>query len=245
MSKATLCFILSYNRIDTYRENHLIMWHNTHTSVYVQYFGLGHEAYRAKVHYYENNPDGIASLYFDDKLDVEIDYLLCLFEIGKYERYLEKVDPIVEIIIAENIFTYNGEDIFYTLLLKKAACYYQFGQYQKSQEILRQLIKIKPNDTTSFGFLTLCKRKMMRDSEQLVRAIAISLLLSSMSITVINILIIDPFFNAILSYFIWIRNFMTLMAILIIVVSEVYLRYSIYRDTGKFSSQWINKLFNL
>ena len=48
-------------------------------SIYINYFKLGYNAYREKVRYYEENPDAIASLNFDERLEMDIDYLYSLF----------------------------------------------------------------------------------------------------------------------------------------------------------------------
>ena len=64
------------------------------TQIYNGYFRLGPTAYREKVRFFEENPDAISRLDFDDRIEMEFDYLYCLFEVGRYERYLSKVDAV-------------------------------------------------------------------------------------------------------------------------------------------------------
>ena len=74
-------------------------------NIYLSYFRLGDDAWREKVRYYEENKKAIDGLYFDEKIELDIDYLICLFEVGRYERFLRFVDPIIESVITENIYT--------------------------------------------------------------------------------------------------------------------------------------------
>jgi len=67
-----------------------------HKPIYWQYFGLSASAYREKIRLYEANPDEIAELEFDDRIEIDIDYLFCLFEIGRYDRYISKSDRAIE-----------------------------------------------------------------------------------------------------------------------------------------------------
>lgn len=87
-----------------------------HKPIYWEYFGLEESAYRDKVKMYEDNSAQIAVLLFEDKCEIDIDYLFCLFEIGRYERFLSKVKPMIELVIMENIYDYRGVDIYKELL---------------------------------------------------------------------------------------------------------------------------------
>jgi len=212
---------------------------------YLQYFRLGDTSFREKVRFYEENPEALSTLYFNEKIDVDMDYLICLFEVGRYERFLEKVDPIIEIIIEENIFEFRNENIFNDLLLKKAACYYHTNQYEKANTILKQLIKIAPKHPLAIGLYGICKRKQNNDVSTTLKALGISALLLVVSISIIQILLFEPFFDEYMSPFLMLRTILTIFSILCFVSLEVYFLVSVYKETGRFPIAFLNKLFGI
>jgi len=79
-----------------------------HNDFYFEYHRMGNNAFRDKVRYYESNKALIHYLSYEERVDVDLDYLLCLFEIGKYHKFLKKADALIELVIMDNIFDYNG-----------------------------------------------------------------------------------------------------------------------------------------
>ena len=212
---------------------------------YLQYFRLGDTSFREKVRFYEENPEALSTLYFNEKIDVDMDYLICLFEVGRYERFLEKVDPIIEIIIEENIFEFRNENIFNDLLLKKAACYYHTKNYEKANAILKQLIKIAPKHPLAIGLYGICKRKQNNDVSTTLKALGISALLLVVSISIIQILLFEPFFDEYLAPFLLLRTLLTIFSIFSFISLEVYFLVSVYKETGRFPIAFLNKLFGI
>ncbi len=212
---------------------------------YLQYFRLGDTAFREKVRFYEENPEALSTLYFDEKIDIDMDYLICLFEVGRYERFLEKVDPVIEIIIEENIFEFRNENIFNDLLLKKAACYYHTNQFEKANVILKQLIKIAPKHPLAIGLYGICKRKQNNDLATTIKALGIAALLLVVSISIIQILLFEPFFDEYMAPFLVLRTMLTVFSTLSFVSLEVYFLTSIFKETGRFPIAFLNRLFRI
>ncbi|MBK9736092.1 MAG: hypothetical protein IPO92_14505 [Saprospiraceae bacterium] len=169
--------------------------------IYLKYFRLGDTSYRQKVRFYEENPLAISALYFYDRIEVDMDYILCLFEVGKYERFLSKVDPVLEIIIMENIFKYRDENIFCDLLLKKASCLYNLNKFDKALDILRQVVKIDPQNRFAVRLFIICARKQNNDTATTIKALAMASLLIVVGIIVSQILIVDSFFDETIAFF--------------------------------------------
>ncbi len=211
---------------------------------YFSYFRLGETAYREKVRFYEENPDAISSLYFDERIEVDIDYVLSLFEIGKYERFLKKIDPLLEVIIFENIFKYKNENIFNELLFRKAACLFQLKNYTKAEEILLQLIRMEKSNTLYIGLYTISRRKHADDFTTTVRAMANASFLLILGITIARIFFIEPFFDTMLEPFLILRNFLFGFSLLCLFGTELIFQYKIYTSTGVFSHKLLNKIFN-
>jgi hypothetical protein len=111
---------------------------------YYHYFSHGKNNYHGKISFYENHPDSIQSLSPEEKIELDIDYIICLFEVGKYHKFLECVDGVIENVIIENIYLYEGEDIFQKLIFVKSACLFNIKKYGASKQVLSELLKINP-----------------------------------------------------------------------------------------------------
>lgn len=214
-----------------------------HPETYLNYYRLGSHAYREKVRYYEEHPGDIALLPYDERIEIDIDYVLCLFEIGRYQRYLEKVDPVIETVITENIFEYQGENIFNILLLRKAASLYHTHNFDKCEKIASQLLKIDPTSEIAAKLYSLCHRRKENTVTTLLRAIAISGLLAVISITFVRILLIEPFYDQYLQPFVTIRNVLLAISFLSLLSVEIYHQYRFFQNTGKFSIGLLNFIF--
>jgi tetratricopeptide (TPR) repeat protein len=204
---------------------------------------LGENAYREKVRFYEENPEAVSALEYDDRLEIDIDYVLCLFEIGRYQRFLEKVDPVIEGVIEENFYTLRRENIFHTLLLKKSASLYHCGAYQKAENILLQLMRMDEKSDVAKKLYSLCKRKKENDITTGFRVAAMSGLLVVLSITVVRILLLEPFYDQYMEPFILIRNIILCVSLISLLCIEIYHHLSFHKDTGKFPYRFIDKIF--
>lgn len=214
---------------------------STH-KIYLDYFRLAEDAWRERVRYYEENKEAIDALYFDEKIELDIDYLICLFEVGRYERFLRFVDPVIETVISENIFTYKGENIFNDLLFKKAACHYQLHQYPKSKDILRQLISMDTSNGMYIGLYSICNRKINNDLYLSIKATAMAALLIVCGITTARILL-EPLLDMYMQPFLYLRGILMVYAFLVLFGLEVAFQLQLKRETGMFSLTILNKVF--
>lgn len=210
--------------------------------IYQGYFRLGDTAYREKVRFFEEHPDDITYLDFDYRIELEMDYLLCLFEIGRYERYLRFVDKVIEEIIAENIFDYRDENIFEELLFRKAASLYQLRKYEESKTLLKQLININNSNPLYVGLYAMCNRKIHDDMIVTVRATAMAAFLIVLGITIARIFL-DPFLDAYMSPFILLRTILIAYISLSLVGLELLFQYRLRKETGMYSSHLLKKIF--
>lgn len=211
--------------------------------VYQGYFSLGDTAYREKVRYFEEHPEDIDFLNFDDRIELEMDYMLCLFEIGRYERFLRCVDKVIEEVISENIFSYRDENIFEELLFRKAASLYQMKKFEESKALLKQLIKINPHNTLFLGLYAMCNRQIHDDMIVTVRATAMAAFLIVLGITIARIFL-DPFLDTYMQPFILLRTLLILYIFMSLCALELVFQYRLYKETGMVSSRLIKKIFN-
>ena len=214
------------------------MIHNQENSdFYFEYHRMGTNAFRDKVRFYEDNKAQIGFLSYEERIDVDLDYLLCLFEIGKYHKFLNKVDPLIETVIIDNIFVFNGLNIYNDLLFKKAACLFNTGQYIKAEKVLKSILKLDEQNDPARSLFGRCKRKQGRDWYESTKAIAIVMFISAFVIAIAEIFVIEPFFNKLASSFSMLKITSFVLGALALVGNEIYLRYTIAKEIG-YTFKW-------
>lgn len=210
----------------------MIQGQDRNSDFYFEYHRMGNSAFRDKVRYYESNKEKIHFLSYEERVDIDLDYLICLFEIGKYHKFLTKVDPLIEIVIIDNIFDYNGINIYNDLLFKKAACLFNTGQYNKSEKILKTIVKLDSENEIARLLFGKCKRKQGRDWYEGTKAMAVVMLISSVTIAVIELLIVKPFYMEFLSTFYFLKITSFFLGVSALIGNELYLRYVIGKEIG-------------
>lgn len=199
---------------------------------YFEYHRIGDKAFRDRVRFYEENRTQVGFLTYEERIDVDLDYLICLFEIGKYHKFLSKVDPLIETVIMDNIFTYNGSNIYNELLFKKAACLFNTGQFAKADSILKSIAKLEPDNTVARSLYGKCKRKQERDWYETVKAVAVVMLLSAVLISIMDLLIVRPFFHELTSTFASLKVITAILGVVALVGNEAYLNYVVGKEIG-------------
>ena len=198
---------------------------------------MGSDAFRDKVSYYESNKALVHYLTYEERIDVDLDYLLCLFEIGKYHKFLSKVDSSIELVIMDNIFFFNEVNIYNDLLFKKAACLYNTGQYKKSEQMLKSILKLEPTNDSARMLFGKCKRKQGRDWYESTKAIAVVMFLSAFGIAIAELLIIKPFYNEFAPTFSMLKFTCFIVGMLALIANELFLRFTIAKEIG-YTFKW-------
>lgn len=193
---------------------------------------MGTKAFRDKVRYYEDNRSHIVNLSYEERIDVELDYAICLFEIGKYHKFLSKADSLIEVVITDNIFEYNGLNIYNDLLFKKAACLFNTGQYTKSEKVLKAVANLEPENNVARTLYGKCKRKQGRDWYEGAKAVAVVFLITAVVLSFIELLIIQPFYEEHQVVIYRIKLFFFGASIFTLVANEAYLKYVIGKEIG-------------
>lgn len=179
---------------------------------YTTYHGL---SFHDKIRFFSDNINLLDQIGFEEWVDISIDHALVLFELGKYEKFLYLVDDLIETIVKENIYNYRGKDIFEELLFRKAASNYNLEEYQQAETLVLQLMKIN-NDNNVYKLLyaKIIKRKLFH-TKKFLRLIGVVLVLLSIFLKVMDIFIIDPFYNQYHIVFFYIYSAMGIAGILI------------------------------
>lgn len=195
--------------------------------LYFQYFNIGHNSYHNKVRFYEEHIDELTYLERDHYHEVRIDYVLALFEIGRYGRFLREVDEVIELVIAENIFEYDGENIFNLLLRKKTACYINLNKPNEALPIISQLLRLDPDNTNLNYFFFLCNRKISQGNEDIIKGLAIISLMTGLSLKLAQTFVVDPFFSNYLATVAGLATTFFVVGATLLVGNEAYRRWYI------------------
>ena len=148
------------------------------------------------VRYYERYEQDIHQLDFEEYFDCLASYTQALYEIGDYRKHLVMCDFLLETIIIQNVETWGGEDLYTRTLLAKATSQYYEQEYQSAEHILKEFVKITPENTLPAQKLwkkcLLCQKPvwLMR-----IRALGVGILLFTALFIAIEIFVVAPFFS--------------------------------------------------
>ncbi len=212
---------LPANRLRLYRNFKAIEAHDFH--------GL--------VRYYERFEDGIRALDFDEWLDCTLAYTDALFETGNNGKHLVMCDYLLETLIMHNIGNWGGEDLFARTLFKKSASLYQLQEYPTAEHVLRELIKIYPDEQGAIQFLQrclLCQRPvwLLR-----IRAIAVGLLLFTTLFIAFEMFVIRPFYEAQIWWVQGLHNGLLIASVLLLAFGEGLHAWQARQSATRFGEQ--------
>ena len=176
----------------------------------------GQNEYREIISFVSHHEKDILFLEFSEYFDLMISYTDALFEVGNYQRFLFYVDDLIESSIYHNIKFYRGENIFQKLLFRKAASHYQLNNYSKAIYIIKELIKLDPEDKLNHRFLLKCHLKNTPPQNKLNRSIAILIFLVVGLITGVELLFVRHFFTEYVVIVEWTRNILFFAGLLIL-----------------------------
>jgi tetratricopeptide (TPR) repeat protein len=208
-----------------------------YSKIYKEFKAIEGNEYLSIVRFYESYKDNISHLNFSEYFELLISYTNALFEIGAYQSHVKVVDTAIQISISNNIKFYNGRDIYAELLFKKAASCYNLMEYDQTEHILRELIKISPYNEMAHLFLKKCLLRKKTVYLSNLRGIAILLLLATALIIAVELIFIRTLFTAYSSIFEIIRNTTFVCSLLLIIGSAILHRVQIYFWVKQFVSE--------
>lgn len=208
---------------------------NFRSSTYYQYSAIEKTSFRERVRYYESHLEEINSLPFEEHIEVKTDYLFALFELGKYHKFLQHVDKMIEAVIMENIFTIDGRNVYDRLLFNKAACKFNLKQYDEAIYICKELIKINPSQK----LVQKLYRKSLKEKGihwyEINKAIAIVFLLSAISVIMVELLVVDPFYEMYSHRVIIFRKLLLAASVGLLLFNECWVRYQCYQHVRRYT----------
>lgn len=201
----------------------------SYSNLYLDYLSIEHTSYYEKINFYKKYSERLDLLSFHQRVEIKVDYILCLFEVGSYYNFLNEVDYLIETVVIENMQKLNGKDVFYELLLRKAASLYNIGQTTKALAISRQLLNIHNNPSTRLLYHR-CRSKILRKQLDWLRGIVMVALLSGISLTFVNLLYFEPFYPEASRLLVTARNVLMWISLSGLFVYEFYIRFTVYKE---------------
>lgn len=115
------------------------------------YKGIDPLDYLQKVAFYEEKMDFIEKLDTKQQHFFKYEYIQALFDLGRYEQVLLRIDKLIEYIFLNNIS--YGQDTFAQLVFLKAASFYDLQDYTQAIKFGEQLVGICPQSVFYQKFL--------------------------------------------------------------------------------------------
>jgi len=176
--------------------------------------------YHGIVRFFERFEDGIRVLDDEECFDCTCTYTEALFETGQYGKHVVMCDHLLELVIVQSIETWDGVDIYARLLLRKAASLYQLTEYARSAHILREYIKIYPDDRFALRFLYTCLTRQTPAWLVKTRTAVIGLAFLAVAAVAIELFVVRPFFFDYYEKSLVAHNFLLGSAIFVLAVGE-------------------------
>ena len=208
--------------------------HTYQAKVYREFQAIEPKEWRTIVRFYEEYQKEIGELDFEAFFEIVTAYTNALFEIGAYDKHLRMTDTVIELSVINNVRFFNGEDVFHSMLFKKAASCYHTHELEKADYILRELVRIDPFDEDASRFLKKCLRKKHPAFVQKMRAAAILAFLFSALLICIEFLLIHSFYPQYNSLFEVVRNSVFFLGWVFIIAGDIIHRWKSIREVDEF-----------
>lgn len=191
-------------------------------ALYRQYKEIPGQAFREKISYVDSRREFIDQLAFDYWIDVQLSYTFALFEIGAYDRFLEKADLMIEKVILHNLYYYEHQDVYCELLFRKAASLYNIGDLDKAIKIIDQIIAIDHTHKFAPAFLQKCISLKRRYDRSRIQALGIILLFLGVGFIALELLVFKPFIPQLTATANSVRMGLLIPGIALIIWAELY-----------------------
>ena len=201
--------------------------------VFLRFKEIDASDHRQIINFYENNEDVLLHLDLQSYLEVKLAYAAALFEIGDHQHFIPLCDELIEEVIYHNITDIEGEDVFETLIFKKAAARYHQLEYDAAEQILWQLIRINPHHVLAAYLLKRCKIRNQPEYLRQAKSISIFLFLLSACIIAAELLFVQPFFSHHHKDVQVFRTIVFLAGIILLVLSDGWHRMRTFHEVNK------------
>lgn len=200
------------------------------SSIYTEFKDLTGSEPRALARFYEKNHKQIQNLELLEYFDLQVLYLLAIFDLGSYHKLLGYVDEPIETCIRHNIVEHDGKDVFQTLLFLKGESYFHTMQFDKARHIFLELLHMDNSNEEYKEALGKTMRKIVPNTIKNARALSILFFIFSAVVIALEVLAVKHFFDSYTSIFVVARNMLFALGWITLVFSELYHYYKVQHD---------------
>jgi len=205
--------------------------------IYQEYLDIESGSHHEKVRFYSANKTEIKFLPYKIRVEISLNYVIALFETGDYFGYLRHVDQLLKLVIEENIYSIDGDDIYQELLFRKACSLHNILDRYAADHIFGELNKINPDNKIYQRAYLKNSVDNLRYQGQNIRAALISLFLLSGLIIGVEILFINNYLPEYSTVFEIVRTGLFFAGIIGLLLQEISLRYKSYKALKSLKTQ--------
>jgi tetratricopeptide (TPR) repeat protein len=151
---------------------------------------------------------------------------------------LVMTDELLEIVIMQNIESWDGQDVYHDLLFDKAASLYQLDEFAKAEHVLRELLKLAPWDRKALRFLQKCLIRQRPTWLFKAGVIGVLLVLLSACTIALEIFVINPFYPNLSEWFEYLHKGVLVSGILTLGIGEAWHSLRCRNTVMSFIERW-------
>lgn len=179
----------------------------THDSqLYRSFKAIEADSYRSIMRFVENHTDELHLLTTYEYFSLQYAYAAALHETGAYDRVVAQTETLLELSIVHDIQTIDGEDVYRTLLIRRAHGMFYLGQHDACLNVCDQALRLYPGDK----FVAhLYERALYQRPNRWIsrtRALSVLLFLTAAILIAAEVLVIQHFYAQHVAAVMMVRN---------------------------------------
>ena len=206
--------------------------------LYRNFKALKPSGYYGIVHFYEQHEEAIRQLGQEEYFDCTLAYTEALFHIGNYRQHLVMCDHLLEQVMLHNINTWGGDDIYTRLLLQKAKTLLRIHETQRSEHVLRELVKLHPYEKQFEVLLRNCLLRQKSAWKHRCRSTTIVLVFLAVAAIGVELFVVRRFFIDWYEKALLLHNGLLIASVLVLVAGE----YGHFRACRRVASSFVQKI---
>lgn len=211
-----------------------------HADVVLGFKQIPKKNFSRQIYFIEKNRDIVENMDADFRIDLLDRYNNALFEIGHFKKCLDHIEPLIVDVMNEN-YQKNEEDLFCQLLNRKASALYHLGEYEKSQYISSELIKINPGSVENAAIMSNSIYRLIKEKTKSIRAFAVMMLIFGITVTCFDLLVIQNFYPEQVVKIGWLRVLTIGGAAFLVFGIEAYAYFSGKNSTNSLQKEVFTK----
>jgi tetratricopeptide (TPR) repeat protein len=204
-------------------------------ATYKEFLAIDSGEYKEKVRFVDLNRDCLNALSLLEYVRVMNAYAEALFELGKFTAHIEVADELIEISIVHNVGYVDDKDLYQDSLFQKAASMYNLAKLDEAIYILRELLKINPDNESARLFLINCHVRERETTLHITRKISITAILLSACIIAVELFLVRPRYPDVRTGIELTRNIMFIFGVGILIIGELVVRYRALSEVYTFT----------